>query len=117
MFSELWEVDLPLRGVPADELVAHLALPGRRTEEQATQGPASAVAHQIFEVQSHRAGIAQIMILVEQPFIERQSLGALAQLPYLQRPQLGQRILDQLGVVSYGLKLLMQHPVRRRPAL
>src|SRR5208283_2266813 len=72
---------------------------------------APAVAHQVFEVESYRAGIAQVMILMEQPLIERQSLGPLAQFAHLQRTQLGQGDADRLAGMFDRAKPLLAHPI------
>ena len=57
-----------LGSTPADPAVAHRALPGWRSEHQATQGPPLLIAHPILQVLSHSAAIAQVMVLVQRPF-------------------------------------------------
>ena len=55
------QVLLPLLGRPTDKPVPVLALPGRRSEHQASQGATLTIADNILQVLSHRPAKTQIM--------------------------------------------------------
>ena len=69
------QVLLPLLGGPADKPVPVLTLPGRRPENQASQGTLLPIPHDVLQVLSHRPAKAQIMKLGQCPSTQARSAG------------------------------------------
>jgi hypothetical protein len=78
-------MSLTLGRRPANEGIPPLSPPRRRAKQQTGQIPPPPVPHQIFDVLPDGAGVAQIMILMQQRVKDGPRFGLLTQLLDLQR--------------------------------
>ena len=96
----LMQLRLALARRPANEGIPSLRLPRRRAKQQTGQIPPPPVPHQILDVLPDGAGVAQVMILMQQRVKEGLPLGLLTQLLDLQRLQFAQGAHDRIGRVE-----------------
>jgi hypothetical protein len=83
--GHLTQMSLTLGRRPANEGIPPLSPPRRRAKQQTGQIPPPPVPHQIFDVLPDGAGVAQIMILMQQRVKDGPRFGLLTQLLDLQR--------------------------------
>jgi hypothetical protein len=69
------QLSLALRRRPANERIPPLRLPSRSAKQQTGQIPPLPVPHQILDVLPDGAGVAQIMILMQQRVKDRPRFG------------------------------------------
>ena len=99
---------------PANEGIPSPRLPRRRAKQHTGQIPPPPVPHQILDVLPDGAGVAQIMIPMQQPVKDRPRFGLPAQLLDLQRLQFAQGAHDRIGRVRQTPDWFVAHAVGRK---
>jgi hypothetical protein len=110
------QMSLALDRRPANEVIPRPRLPSRRAQQQTGPIPPLPVPHQILDVLPDGAGVAQIMILMQQPVKEGPGFGLPAQRLDWQRLQFTQTGNDRIGRVREPPDLFVAHAVGRKVA-